>query len=243
MSESNSLASLGNLPPARPGRGIGAADVERTADALLRQGERPTVEKVRAALGTGSPNTINPLLDAWWKRLAGRLDAGPAALHRLPEGVAHIAESLWLQALEEGRRRAALELQSETRVVAQSRDAFEVRSHVLSLREGELDARLKDRERALEDLQAQLRTLGVLLQKELRTRDSQTKRIAELEGELLQHRLAKVPRPKAAPRPMSRPVRKRVKASESRPKRHRAPKAVVRNPRNTRKPAKRRRPR
>ena len=42
-------------------------------------GERPTIEKVRARLGSGSPNTITPLLEAWWKRLAGRLDAGPAA--------------------------------------------------------------------------------------------------------------------------------------------------------------------
>ena len=51
-------------------RGVSAGDVERAADALLRAGERPTIEKVREKLGTGSPNTINPLLDAWWKRLS-----------------------------------------------------------------------------------------------------------------------------------------------------------------------------
>ena len=49
------------------------------------QGERPTIDKIREKIGRGSPNTVNPLLDAWWKRLASRLDAGPAALHRLPE--------------------------------------------------------------------------------------------------------------------------------------------------------------
>jgi hypothetical protein len=38
------------------------------------------------------PNTINPMLDAWWKTLSARLDSGPADLHRLPETVAHIAE-------------------------------------------------------------------------------------------------------------------------------------------------------
>jgi hypothetical protein len=228
-------------PPAPPGaaRVVSAANVERAADALLRQGERPTVEKIRAALGGGSPNTVNPLLDAWWKRLAGRLDAGPAALHRLPEGVAHIAESLWLQALEEGRRRAALELQTETRSAAQSKDAFEVRSHVLSLREGELDSRLKDRERALEDLQAQLRTLGVLLQKEQRTRESQSKRIEELEGELLRHRLARTTRPIKA----QRPARPRAPEPRLRSKIRRGPKAAARNSQKTRKPAKRRRPR
>jgi len=49
----------GNAP-----RGVSAGDIERAADALLRAGERPTIEKVREKLGTGSPNTINPLLDA-----------------------------------------------------------------------------------------------------------------------------------------------------------------------------------
>ena len=67
------------------------------------------IERIREKLGSGSPNTINPLLDAWWKRLGARLDAGPAALHRLPESVAHVAEALWMQALAEGRRRAAQE--------------------------------------------------------------------------------------------------------------------------------------
>ena len=94
-------------PYGPPSRGIGASDVHRAADALLREGERPTIERVRAKLGTGSPNTINPLLDAWWKTLSARLDSGPAALHRLPESVAHLAEGLWMQALEEGRRRVA----------------------------------------------------------------------------------------------------------------------------------------
>src|SRR5271170_7643333 len=131
-------------------RGVSSSDVSQAADSLLRVGERPTVERVRAAIGSGSPNTIGPLLDSWWKRLAGRLDAGPAAFHRLPESVAHVAEALWLQALEEGRRRALLEQRMTDRALAQDRERLEVRSHVLTLREGELDARLKDRERDIE---------------------------------------------------------------------------------------------
>src|SRR5580698_2553022 len=83
----------------QPSRGITARDVAAAADALLRAGERPTIEKVRAKIGSGSPNTINPLLDAWWQTIGARLDSGPAALHRLPEPIAHIAEALWWQAL------------------------------------------------------------------------------------------------------------------------------------------------
>src|SRR6202034_868022 len=93
-------------PPGPSPRGITQSDVSHAADSLLRAGDRPTIEKIRAKIGRGSPNTINPMLDAWWKTLSARLDSGPAALHRLPESIAHITEALWMQALEEGKRRA-----------------------------------------------------------------------------------------------------------------------------------------
>jgi hypothetical protein len=166
-------------------RGVSAGDVERAADALLRAGDRPTIEKVREKLGTGSPNTINPLLDAWWKRLAARLDAGPAALHRLPESVAHAAEALWMQALDEGRRRAGQEQRATTRALAADKQTLEVRSHVLSLRESELESRLRDREQRQASLEAQLQDLTTLLKKEQVTRDAQSRRIADLEAQLL----------------------------------------------------------
>src|SRR5450631_1343064 len=169
----------------RPTRGVTASDVERAADGLLRAGERPTIEKVRERLGGGSPNTINPLLDAWWRRLSARLDAGPAALHRLPESVAHVAEALWMQALDEGRQRAQPELKSTQRTATEQQQSLEVRSHVLSLREGELDARLRDRETTIADLNLRLRELTLLIRKEQATRDAQSKRIATLETELI----------------------------------------------------------
>src|SRR5580692_11838695 len=114
---------------ARSSRGVTSTDVERAADALLRVGQRPTFEKIRATLGGGSPNTINPLLDGWWKRLSARLDAGPAALHRLPESVAHAAEALWMQALDEGRRRAEQEISRQVRDAARTTNDLDVRSH------------------------------------------------------------------------------------------------------------------
>ena len=91
----NRAYALGPLGP--PSRGIAQTDVSHAADTLLRSGERPTIEKIRAKIGRGSPNTINPMLDTWWKTLSARLDSGPAALHRLPETIAHIAEALWMQ--------------------------------------------------------------------------------------------------------------------------------------------------
>ncbi len=169
----------------RPARGITGRDVELAADALLREGVRPTIEKIREKIGRGSPNTINPLLDAWWKRLAARLDAGPAALHRLPESVAHVAEALWMQALEEGRRRAEQEINLAARSSAQGQVDLEVRSHVLTLREGELESRLKDRERTQAALEVQVQELTRLLRKEQASREAQTQRITSLEYQLL----------------------------------------------------------
>ena len=54
-------------------RGITQDQVNTAADALLGAGENPTVEKVRAALGTGSPNTVTRMLDTWRSGLAERL--------------------------------------------------------------------------------------------------------------------------------------------------------------------------
>jgi Plasmid replication region DNA-binding N-term len=163
-----------------PPRGITQSDVSHAADTLLRSGDRPTIEKIRTKIGRGSPNTINPMLDAWWKTLSARLDAGPAALHRLPENVAHIAEALWMQALEEGKRRALLEQRDSARVAEHDKQRVELRSHVLTLREGELDSRLRDRDRTIEELNLRLRELTGALRKEQATRDSQLQRIISL---------------------------------------------------------------
>jgi hypothetical protein len=176
--------------------------VSQAADALLRAGERPTVEKIRAAIGSGSPNTVGPLLDAWWKHLSARLDSGPAALHRLPETVAHVAEALWMQALDEGRRRAQLELKSTQRASAEQQQNFEVRSHVLTLREGELDARLHERERTINELNLQLRELTLLLRKEQATRQALSLRMGALEKQLPAQR--RPPLLQRSPRPTNR---------------------------------------
>jgi len=54
-------------------RGITQQDVFEAADALLSRGERPTIDRVRQELGSGSPNTINPHLDSWWLALGKRV--------------------------------------------------------------------------------------------------------------------------------------------------------------------------
>jgi hypothetical protein len=54
-------------------KGIKQEQVNATADAIVAAGENPTVEKIRQALGTGSPNTVTRMLDVWRSTLAQRL--------------------------------------------------------------------------------------------------------------------------------------------------------------------------
>jgi hypothetical protein len=206
-------------------RGVTQSDVSHAADSLLRAGTRPTIDKVRAKIGRGSPNTINPLLDAWWKTLSARLDAGPAALHRLPETVAHVAEALWMQALEEAKRRAALEQRDSARVTELDKQRLEVRSHVLTLREGELDSRLSDRDRTIEALQDQVNALTGVLRKEQATRELLSQQIAEVQSARMRSRRNDQRSPRSVRKPKtSKPkssLRKRVAGKRSKTKKQR----------------------
>jgi uncharacterized coiled-coil protein SlyX len=204
-----------------PAGGVRQSDVSHAADALLRAGDRPTVEKIRTKLGRGSPNTINPMLDAWWKTLSARLDSGPAALHRLPETVAHIAEALWMQALEEGRRRAHQELKTSEHLSHQLEQNLEVRSHVLTLREGELDSRLRDRDRTIEELNLRLRELTGVLRKEQATRESLTRRLTTPAPQILarDRRSARPARTRTPPDHQRKQTARRAAPLRSTPKR------------------------
>ncbi len=64
------------------------------------------------------------------------------------------------------RRRAAQEQHTTSRALATDKQSLEIRSHVLSLRESELESRLLDRERRHAVLEGQRRDLTTLLKKE-----------------------------------------------------------------------------
>jgi len=54
-------------------RGVQQEEVWAAADTLIAAGERPTIERVRLKIGRGSPNTVSPMLEAWFATLAPRL--------------------------------------------------------------------------------------------------------------------------------------------------------------------------
>jgi hypothetical protein len=78
-------------------RGITEKDVFTACDALVLAGERPTIERVRQKIGRGSPNTVSPMLDAWFKGLGRRLqDPGAfAPPPDIPEPLMQAAQHFW----------------------------------------------------------------------------------------------------------------------------------------------------
>jgi len=152
-------------------RGVTQGQVTRAADALLARGERPTIEKVRAELGTGSPNTLLRLLEVWWAELAGRLAAqARAELPGIPDAVQRAMMTLWSEAVVITRqeaetrnkereralqeREAALQAQFE-HVAAQ--EAARQQALILSQRECEAaNASLANERRRTDDLQQSL---------------------------------------------------------------------------------------
>lgn len=87
-------------------RGITETDVWTACDALLVNGSRPTIERVRHHLGRGSPNTVGPHLDTWFKGLGARIQdpAAFASPSGVPDPVCAAASQLWEAARAEARR-------------------------------------------------------------------------------------------------------------------------------------------
>jgi len=107
-------------------RGITEFDVHSAADELVAAGERPTVERIRAHLGTGSPNTVTRWLETWWRGLGRRLQAQqihvdvPAA----PEVVTALAGEWWGRALVAARDESAQALATERNALLRDREAL-----------------------------------------------------------------------------------------------------------------------
>lgn len=87
-------------------RGITESDVFKACDSLLLAGARPTIERVRLKLGRGSPNTVSPMLETWFKHLGTRIkDPGAfSAPAVVAEPVFQAAQHFWEVAQAEARR-------------------------------------------------------------------------------------------------------------------------------------------
>jgi hypothetical protein len=109
-------------------RGITQDQVNEAADTLLRAGERPTIERVRAALRTGSPNTLIRLLDVWWAALGERLaqQERRLAVPEAPAAFGEAAGALWRLAIEHAEKIATAAYASAQEELERSRQANDI---------------------------------------------------------------------------------------------------------------------
>lgn len=144
-------------------RGITQEQVDAAADTILGAGENPTVEKVRAALGTGSPNTITRMLDTWRSQLGERLRQ-LSTLPELPAPVGQAMVALWHLATEHAERamsgrfteeRGALD--AARAALAQEREAWAARLEAADIDAAQARAAKDLAEHACATLDAQLR--------------------------------------------------------------------------------------
>lgn len=164
-------------------RGIQEADVWAAADALLAEGHKPTIEKVRQHMGRGSPNTVAPMLDAWFGTLGARLGLNQHTQdlrNAVPTEVLEAAQVLWSNALQQAQDIAVQALQTREEAAQAAQKQLEAQQAKLQQREEAMqqqklamDAALKlaqdqreDLSRRLNEMQQQLNERDVLLEKQ-----------------------------------------------------------------------------
>ncbi|MBT2304520.1 DNA-binding protein [Variovorax paradoxus] len=155
-------------------RGIQEADVFQAADALLAEGKRPTIERVRLKIGRGSPNTVSPMLERWFATLGERLvssTAGSASRRpagnepdAMPAGVRNAARLLWETARREAEevQRGELEsvraeLQAREDALAEAQAAQAQREEAFAQARVSLDSALASSQQARETMERQLK--------------------------------------------------------------------------------------
>ena len=159
----------------RTTRGIQYEDVALAADALLQDGLRPTIERIRLHIGRGSPNTVSPMLEQWFSGLGQRLSgAGGGAKQGadgIPDVVLKAANALWTTARDTAQAQTAetyaeqrASLDGEVRQLHEARTELEARELLLQERLRAMEEVLQLSTRQLEEsnerYKSSLRTLA-----------------------------------------------------------------------------------
>lgn len=157
-------------------RGITESDVHTAADEIVGTGERPTVERIRAHLGTGSPNTVTRWLETWWRALGARLVTHQRSLSvpEAPEAVTKLAGEWWASALAHARSEAENGLANERIALVRAQDELsrereESTAEAMALRDAVAEAMQSERlataravelQRLVSQLEGEIKELG-----------------------------------------------------------------------------------
>lgn len=117
------------------------------ADALLQEGQRPTINKIAQRLGHGSNTTIGDALEIWWSLLHSRLES---AFHTpaIDSEIVDLTEDLWKRAVG----KAAGQYQEEKTQLEQNLAALQEENTLLQAALQEQQDKLLSTEQALEQL-------------------------------------------------------------------------------------------
>jgi len=190
--------------------------VNEAAQALSERGIRPTVTRLRAALGGGSPNDLAPALKAW--RASSPPAAGNDVKVSIPPPIADLAHELWQRATAA----ALLELKgggAAIQVAVRTEEAHQLRHEIAELREhlqseslawGELQIKLARQEAIARDAQSRLDESATRERSCLRELGAARERIVELTATIQQLRSSHPSGPVRAPaRPKPTSARKK----------------------------------
>jgi Plasmid replication region DNA-binding N-term len=207
------------------------ARVNAAAEALLERGLKPTVTRVRAAMGGGSPNDIGPALKHWKEVLMPGLGRSvPAAESAaIPPIVSDVVRELWSRALAA----ASVEIRGGVAgrlEVSQGEQVHLLRQEVASLRDrlqrenqayGELRGQSARHEVIAKDALSRAADLEARLQRALEDLGAAHGQIAELTASTHEPKP-----PKSAKRPTPKPCRK---TRRSKPRQSAAVRSVKRS--------------
>ncbi len=127
--------------------------VAAAAEAISKEGGKPSVRSVIAHLGGGSPNTVLPLLNEW---KAGRVAVRSTDIEldpRIGQIIGELVKSASEQAARAAEERAA-DVQADAETVAEAGREAESQVQVLESQLVEAQQTIVVKERALEDAQA-----------------------------------------------------------------------------------------
>lgn len=142
--------------------GVPETDVFAAADAVLARGERPTVERVRAELGRGSPARVGQLLEQWWELLAQRLK-GHTLLPDLPGEVAQGFTEVWRLAVAQAEVIAHAALAHDQNALFAAQTTLTQERKLWEIALAEARATVADREDRLAQTDLQLRERQTLV--------------------------------------------------------------------------------
>lgn len=168
-------------------RGVQQEDVWGAADALIAEGLRPTIERVRQKMGRGSPNTVSPMLEAWFATLGPRLALGGAKADEggPPAAVRQAMAKLWEVALSSAQHQATEALAQAQQGLNNDRSALAQRESELGHQAEVLTERLTAADMAFTDAKNQLTDLHARLVEAQALQDRRTKEIEQLQSKLL----------------------------------------------------------